>query len=79
MHSLLRESVRTDVEKAARSAAGQITLGLRGGFYAEVLTHEQKFDVLRLDEWDLILKQAATQTQAYEKDICGPRSRCELH
>jgi hypothetical protein len=63
----LRESERTDVEKAARNAAMQISHGLRACFHAEILTHEQKFDVLTLDEWDRILHQAANQTQAYEK------------
>ena len=63
----LRESDRTDIEKAARNAAGQIRHGLRGCFHAEIVTHEQKFDSLTLDEWDKILSQALNQTRAYEK------------
>jgi hypothetical protein len=67
----LRESDRTDVEKAARNAARQIGHGLRSCFYGEILTHEQKFDVLAMDEWDRILDQAGMQTQAYEKIFAG--------
>lgn len=64
---LLRESERTDVDKAARTAAAQICHGLRACFHAEIVTHEQKFDVLKLDEWDRILKDAVNQTKEYEK------------
>lgn len=64
---LLRESDRTDVEKAARNAAARICHGLRGCFYAEIVTHEQKLGALTLDEWDRILKDAANHTKTYEK------------
>ena len=64
---LLRESDRTDVEKAARNASARIRHGLRGCFYAELATHEQKVGVLTLDEWDRILNDAASHTKAYEK------------
>ena len=51
----LRENETNDVEKAAQSAAGQIRHGLRAGFSAEIVTHEQKLDVLSMDEWERIL------------------------
>ncbi|MSS70180.1 MAG: hypothetical protein EXS64_01695 [Candidatus Latescibacteria bacterium] len=63
----LKESERNDVEKAARNAARCIQNGLRGGFYAEVVTHEQKFDALSPGEWDQILRRAGELTEGYEK------------
>jgi hypothetical protein len=55
--TILRESEHNDIEKAARSAVRCIQQGLRGAFQAEVVTHEQKFGVLSLDEWDRILSR----------------------
>lgn len=63
----LRESERTDIDKAADNAAAQISQGLRGCFHSEMLTHEQKFDALTLNEWDEILSRAEHLTNAYEK------------
>jgi len=63
----LGESERNDVEKAARSAASQIQHGLRAGFHAEIVTHEQKFDVLSMEEWDQILRRLDQLTEGYEK------------
>lgn len=63
----LRESPVNDLEKAAGHAAGQIRHGLDNGFYAEVLTHEQKLGALTLEEWDRILARAAEMTARYEK------------
>lgn len=62
----LRENETNDVEKAARSAAGQIRHGLRAGFSAEIVTHEQKFDALSLDEWERILRRVDQLTEGYE-------------
>jgi hypothetical protein len=67
----LGESPRNDLEKAARSAAGQIRHGLRAGFAAEVITHEQKFDVLGLDEWEQILRRAWELTAPCEPVPAG--------
>lgn len=67
----LRESDHTNVEKAAQNAATQITHGLRGCFYAEVLTHEQKLGELEMEDWDRILKVAANNTRSYEKIFAG--------
>ena len=67
----LRESDHTNVEKAAQNAATQIAHGLRGCFYAEVLTHEQKLGELQMEEWDRILKVAANNTKSYEKIFAG--------
>ena len=55
--AVLRESEHNDIEKSARSAARCIHHGLRAGFFAELVTHEQRFDVLSLDEWDRILSR----------------------
>ena len=63
----LRENERTDVEKAAGNAALQIRHGLRAGFYAEIVTHEQKFDAVTMEEWDRILARTRTMTAGYEK------------
>ncbi len=63
----LRENERTDVEKAAGNAAVQIRHGLRAGFYAEIVTHEQKFDAVTMEEWDRILARTGTMTAGYEK------------
>lgn len=63
----LRENERMDVEKAAGNAALQIRHGLRAGFYAEIVTHEQKFDAVSMDEWDRILDRTRAMTHAYEK------------
>jgi hypothetical protein len=64
--ALLREGERNDVEKAAQNATRCIAHGLRAGFYAELCTHEQKFDVLSLDEWNRILARVAQMTAGYE-------------
>lgn len=63
----LRENEKTDVEKAAGNAALQIRHGLRAGFYAEIVTHEQKFDAVSMDEWDRILARTQALTDDYEK------------
>ena len=65
--SYLRENERTDVEKAAGNAALQIRHGLRAGFYAEIVTHEQKFDAVTMEEWDRILARTQALTEGYEK------------
>jgi hypothetical protein len=62
----LKESDRSDVEKAARSAAERIRSGLRAGFHGELTTHEQKLDTLSLTEWDEILKRTAQYTGSLE-------------
>ena len=63
----LRENERTDVEKAAGNAARQIRHGLRAGFYAEIVTHEQKFDAVTMDQWDRILSRTDALTDGFEK------------
>ena len=67
----LRDSEHNDIEQAASTAALQIKHGLRGGFYAEILTHEQKFDALSMDEWDRSLERAGEQTAGFEKEYTG--------
>jgi hypothetical protein len=63
----LGESEKNDVEKAAGNAALQIRHGHRAGFYAEIVTHEQKFDALSLDEWDRILSRTDQLIEGLEK------------
>ncbi|MFC1525792.1 hypothetical protein ACFL6X_03155 [Candidatus Latescibacterota bacterium] len=63
----LRERDTTDVEGGAASAAWRIRHGLRAGFHAEVITHEQKFDSLSLDEWEQILRRAGEMTSRFDK------------
>jgi len=63
----LRESEHNDVEKAAYGAAGRIHHGLRGGFFADLVTHEQKFEALSLEEWERILARTEQLTGRYEK------------
>jgi hypothetical protein len=66
---LTQESPFNDTEKAAEQAVRQIRFGLNNGFYAELLTHEQKLGVLRLEEWEQILARAAEKTARDEKII----------
>lgn len=63
----LRESPCNDIEKASSRAAEQICTGLNNGFFADVLTHEQKLDVLSLDEWDRILSRTEEKVSHYER------------
>ena len=63
----LRESPFNDIEKAAERAASQLRNGLGDGFFADVLTHEQKLGVLTLQEWDRILARTAEKTSRFEK------------
>ena len=44
---------------------------MRAGFYAEIVTHEQKFDALSLEEWDRILSRTDALTEGYEKIYAG--------
>ncbi len=64
---LLQESPFNDVSKAAAKAAFQIRHGLSNAFYADLVTHEHKFSVLKLEEWDQILGRAAQLTSRFEK------------
>ena len=64
---LLQESPVNDVAKAAEQAAFRIRHGLGNTFYADVLTHEHKFSVLKLEEWDRILGRADQLTGRFEK------------
>ena len=63
---LLGESPTNDVEKAARSAARCVNHGLRSAFFGEIVTHEQKFDVLSVDAWSRILARTGQLIQNYE-------------
>lgn len=64
---LLRESPVNDVEKAARQAAHQVGLGLGAAFFADILTHEQKFTAVTLAEWDRILARTHQLIAGYDK------------
>lgn len=61
------ESKNNDIEKAGKNMASQIRHGLRGGFYSEIITHEQKLHGLSLDEWSNILSGANILTKGIEK------------
>ncbi|MFH1476281.1 MAG: hypothetical protein ABIH24_02150 [Verrucomicrobiota bacterium] len=60
-----------DVEKAAATAAGQVVAGLRGGFYGECITHEQRIAVLALEEWERVLDSVERRLQKIEKIFTG--------
>jgi hypothetical protein len=62
----LRENEINDVEKAAHRAALCLQHGLRAGFFGEMVTHEQRFKVLALDEWDRILTRTAQLMAPFE-------------
>lgn len=62
----LRESESNDVEKAAKIGAERITKSLRDGFYAELITHEQKIGCLKLEEWDAIFSGINRLTEHLE-------------
>ncbi|MDD5598846.1 MAG: hypothetical protein PHV82_12935, partial [Victivallaceae bacterium] len=49
------------------NAAAQIENALRGCFYGEIVTHEQKLKVLSLREWENILKSVNRLTSKTEK------------
>lgn len=66
-----RESEHNDMEKAAQNAWRLIQLGLRSGFFSEILTHEQKFKSMSLAEWESILKRVDQLTKGYEMIHCG--------
>jgi len=63
----LRESPGNNLEKAAEQAAWQVRNGLMNGFFGDVLTHEQKLEVLTLEEWDHILERASQKTTRCEQ------------
>jgi hypothetical protein len=63
----LREAPYNDLERAAERAAEQYRNGLGNGFFAEVLTHEQKLDVLTLDEWTQILDRTEEKVARFER------------
>jgi hypothetical protein len=63
----LREAPHNDIEKAADRAAEQYRNGLGNGFFSEVLTHEQKLDVLSLDEWARILARTEKKVARFER------------
>jgi hypothetical protein len=63
----LRESPFNDIEKAAEHVAGEVRRGVQNGFFGEVLTHEQKFQAVTVEEWERILARAAEKTARYEK------------
>ncbi len=65
--ALLRESETNDIEKASKAGAEIIRLGLSSGFFGELCTHEQKFDVLKLEHWEAILKRIEQMTSKLEK------------
>ena len=67
----LMENLTNDLDRAARNLEANINLGLRSGFYAEILTHEQKFENLRLEQWEEILKKASALTAKYQKVYAG--------
>jgi hypothetical protein len=57
----LGESATFDPIRTAQSTVTYIRASFRSGFFADLLTHEQKFDGLRLDEWDQLLKEVRTR------------------
>ena len=69
--ALHRESQRNDVDKAAEQAARAMGAGLRCGFHGEFCSHEQKFEVLSLGEWDRILGRTSRLLAKYEPISVG--------
>lgn len=69
-HTVIDERAN-DVEKAAETAALQIAAGLRGGFYGECVTHEQRIAVLSLEEWDRMLVRLGRRLERFEKIFTG--------
>lgn len=67
----LLESPVNDVKKAGQSLAFQISNGLRAGFHADVVTHEQKFENLSLTEWEAVLEEGDRLTAGMEKIMAG--------
>jgi hypothetical protein len=81
----LHESPKNDLKRAAERGAEQIRNGLSNGFFGEILTHEQKFDALTVEEWDQILTRIDEKVARFEKisashdqigDYITDKSRC---
>lgn len=68
---LLQESPFNNLEKAADQGALHLTRGLNNGFYSELVTHEHKFSVLSLEEWDRILAGTLSRLDRHEKIFAG--------
>lgn len=52
----LGQAARNDVDKAVDRGTSQVRQGLNSMFFGQLVTHEQKLSVMRLDEVDTMLK-----------------------
>ena len=66
-----------DMMKAARRASLPIRLALDSGFFAEVMTHEQKFSVLSLEEIDRWLTLLPEEVAHYDMRLVGHEQAAE--
>jgi hypothetical protein len=71
------ENPTNDMVRAAQRASVAIRLSLDSGFFAEVLTHEQKFAVLSLEEIDRWLALLAQEADRYEMRLVGHEQAAE--
>ena len=62
----LRESATFDAQRAAAAAESRIRQALGGGFFAELLTHEQKLDDVPLEEWGRLIDRIRESTADME-------------
>ena len=65
------ERPANDMEKAADRASTGVGLALESGFFAEILTHEQKLGVLSLDEIDRWIAGIDERLSGYDPRLVG--------
>ena len=66
-----------DMVKAAQRASMPVRLSLDSGFFAEIVTHEQKFSVLSLGEIDRWLALLSQEVTHYEVRLVGHEQAAE--
>ena len=65
------ENPSNDMAKAAEHSALPVHLALDSGFFAEISTHEQKFSVLSLDEFDRWMSLLNQEISLYKPRLVG--------
>jgi hypothetical protein len=67
-----------DMARAAQRAGAAVRMALDSGFFAEVLTHEQKFSVLSLEEIDRWLTLLPGELAHYDTQLVGHEQAADV-